>query len=115
MAYRCEPWECFSYSVTVIAGADGSYSLNLAGIFNLDLTSYAYVQVVHGAGNMTSFTSMPSALPQLTDVENSLQEEGATLLASAFGTGNPGNLTPPMVVNAVGAGKRLSSLMVTLL
>ncbi len=104
-AYRCEPLECFSYSATAIAGADGSYSLDLAGIFNLDLTSYAYAQVEDGAGNMTSFTSTPSEVPQLAGVESALQAEGAKLLASAFGTGNPGNLTPPMVVNAVGPGK----------
>lgn len=104
-AYTCAPDGCIGYSATAIAGANGSYSLDLAGIFDLDLTSYAYAQVEAGEGNMTSFTSTPSALPQLAGVESSLQAAGATLLASAFGTGNPGNLTPPMVVNAVGAGK----------
>ena len=104
-AYRCTPEGCLGHSATAIAGVDGSYSLDLAGIFDLDVTSYAYAQVEDGEGNMTSFTSTPSALPQLADVESTLQTEGATLLASAFGTGNPGNLTPPMVVNAVGAGK----------
>ena len=104
IAYRCAD-SCSSYAATAIAGADGSYSLDLAGIFDLDLTSYAYAQVIDGQGNMTSFTSTPSVVPQLAAVESSLQAQGATLLASAFGTANRGNLTPPMVVNAVGAGK----------
>ena len=61
--------------------------------------------VEDGKGNMTSFATTPSEVPQLTDVEGSLQAAGATILASAFGTGNPGNLTPPMALTTVGPGK----------
>ena len=105
-AYRCPSGSCLRYRATAITGADGSYRLALAGIFDLDQTSYAYAQVVDGEGNMTSFTSTPSAVPQLAAVESGLQAQGATLLArAAFGTANSGNLAPPMVVNAVGAGK----------
>ena len=49
-AYRCVAGGCANFSATAIAGADGSYSLDLAGIFDLDLTSYAYAQVLDGPG-----------------------------------------------------------------
>ncbi|MFN8464282.1 MAG: hypothetical protein U0X20_01965 [Caldilineaceae bacterium] len=104
-AYRCTVVGCSEYQATAIAAAAGSYRLDLAGIFDLDLTSYAYVQVVDGEGNITSFTTTPSGVPQLASVESTLQAQGARQLASTFGTANAGNLTPPLAVIAVGAGK----------
>jgi hypothetical protein len=105
VAYRCAAGYCQAYATTVIAGGDGRYVAQLAGVFELDATSYAYAQARDAGGNLTSATTVPAETPQLAAIEEQLQEAGATVLLRLAGTANGGNLTPPQRFNVVGAGK----------
>jgi hypothetical protein len=105
VAYRCAAGYCQAYATTVIAGSDGRYAAQLAGIFELDATSYAYAQARDAGGNLTSATTVPAETPQLAAIEEQLQGAGATVLLGFAGTANGGNLTPPQRFNVVGAGK----------
>ena len=106
VAYRCTPdGGCSSAEMTAIASDAGIYVANFAGVFDLDLTSYAYVQAADAEGNETSIATTPPETPQLQDVQDGLLAAGAKLLHSFYGTANRNNLTPPQVFNLAGGGR----------
>jgi hypothetical protein len=105
VVHRCLAGGCFERAMTAIAGSDGAYVANFAGVLDLDATSYAYVQAADAQGNLTSVATAPGATPRLEEVLGRLAGQGATLIATASGTANRGNLTPPLRVTVVGAGK----------
>jgi hypothetical protein len=105
VAWRCGLTGCYSHEMTTVAAADGVYSASFGGSFDLDQTSYSYVQASDAAGNQTSTASPPAEMPQLKGLKTQLAHYGALLLNSSAGTANADNLTPPMTVEVLAGGR----------
>ncbi len=102
----CVESTCQIEQLSAVANGEGAYTADFTSLlFDLDATSYAYVQATGAAGNQTSVSTQPAQSPVRRFAERQVLVDGATLIKSSSGIANFTNLTPPVQVLVTGGGR----------
>ena len=89
-------------SKSVFANASGVYTADFSEETDLNEESYAFVTALDAGSNQTTVSTQPVVNAALQNVERQILDAGASLLGSAAGVVNEGNLTPPLQIVANG-------------
>lgn len=100
--YYCNAFGCAWLSQSVFANASGAYTADFSKEADLNENSYAFVTAQDAGGNQTTFSTQPVVNAAIQNVERQVRDAGASLLGSAAGVANEGNLTPPLQIVANG-------------
>jgi hypothetical protein len=76
--------------------ASGNFSVDFSEELDLTAESYAYIRYTDAQGHYVSYATTPPRATRLEDIEDVIQDRGASVVAEIFNVANDGDITPPL-------------------